>query len=377
VRADDSGFLDLLYNAAVEPDLWAPVMERFADMIGGTSAWLSRLSVADGTGSGVLARLDPAYSAIYLKHYAGVNPFSTTPDPRGFMSGWKPMITTDDQWVPKADLVASEYYNDFLVPQEIHSMAMVRLAAHDLDVCAITVHRPEKAGAFQRAELDLAERLHPHLIRAFNLTEKLTAAGLLNDDMATALDHSPFGVFLLDDTGKVRRTNCSADRLLAGGAGLCVTGGRLSASRGEAARELDALIAAAVSGDRTQRSGGSMVLRRSPGLSPLSLTVAPIRTDRLPVFDHRPSVVVCVTDPDAGVAISQERVSGLFGLTPAEARVAVTIMGGSSVRETAATLGVSFHTVRHQMQSMLEKTGASRQSELVAMLMRAVGPALN
>jgi DNA-binding CsgD family transcriptional regulator len=77
------------------------------------------------------------------------------------------------------------------------------------------------------------------------------------------------------------------------------------------------------------------------------------------------------------VAISQERISGLFGLTPAEARVAVAIMGGASTREAAAALGVSFHTVRHQLQSMLEKTGASRQSELVAMLMRAVGPQLN
>ena len=54
----------------MEPDLWVPVMERFADMMGGNSAWLSRLSVADGTGSGVLARLDPAYSAIYLDHFA-------------------------------------------------------------------------------------------------------------------------------------------------------------------------------------------------------------------------------------------------------------------------------------------------------------------
>ena len=118
------------------------------------------------------------------------------------MAGWKPMITTDDHWVPKAELVASEYYNDFLVPQDIHSLAMVRLAAHDLEVCAINVHRAATAGPFQRADLDLAERLHPHLIRAFNLTEKLTAAGSLHDDMATALDHSPFGVFLLDDTGR-------------------------------------------------------------------------------------------------------------------------------------------------------------------------------
>ena len=377
MRADDSGFLDLLYNAAVEPHLWVPVMERFADRIGGHSAWLSRLSVADGTGSGLLARIDPAYTPIYREHFAHVNPFSTTPDPRSFMSGWKPMITTDDQWVPKAELVSSEYYNDFLVPQDVHSLAMVRLAAHDLEVCAITVHRGEQDGPFGAADLDIANRLHPHLIRAFQLTEKLAAAGLLSDDLATALDHSPFGVFLLDDTGKVRRTNTPADRLLADGRGLCVKGGRLGAARAEAGRQLDALIAAAGSGDRALRSGGSMVLKAAPGRSPLSVTVAPIRTERLPVFDQRPSVVVCVTDPDVGAGISQERVRDLFGLTPAEARVAVAVMGGASARQVAASLGVSFHTVRHQLQSILEKTGVGRQSELVALLMRAAGPRLN
>ena len=154
-------------------------------------------------------------------------------------------------------------------------------------------------------------------------------------------------------------------------------GGRLSASRTESARQLEGLIRAAASPDGAVRAGGSMVLRTAAGLSPLSVTVAPIRSERIPVFDHRPSVMVCVTDPDAGAVISEARLQGLFGLTPAEARVAVAIVGGASAKDAAQSLGVSYHTVRHQMQSILEKTGASRQSELVAMLMRAVGPQLN
>ena len=35
----DEGFLDLLYSAAVQPELWIPAMERFADMLGGSGAW--------------------------------------------------------------------------------------------------------------------------------------------------------------------------------------------------------------------------------------------------------------------------------------------------------------------------------------------------
>ena len=370
---NDSGFLDLLYNAAVEPKLWVPVMEQLADMMGGNSAWLSRLSVADGTGSGVLARVDPAYPARYQAYYARLNPFSNAPDPRAYMRTWKPRITTDDQWLPKADLMGGEYYNDFLAPQDAHSFAMIRLAAQDLDVCAITVNRGAKHGAFDAAQLGRAERLHPHLIRAFKLTEAFAMAGVTSDGMAAALDQAPFAIFLIDDSGRLRRTNRGADRLIAGRQGLCASGGRLSAVRAEAGRELDALIARAAARDAAVRTGGSMVLRSATG-GRLSVTVAPIHSEQVAVFDHRPSVMVCVTDPDLSATISEDRARSLFGLTPAEARVAMALMGGGTARHVAEGLGVSLHTVRHHLQSIFEKTGAARQSELLTLLTRAAGP---
>lgn len=374
---DESSFLDELYGAAVDPDQWVPVMEKFADLVGGTSGWLARLSMTNGKGSGVLSRIDPGMQPLYMAHYADKNPFSNAADPRAFMSTWTPNIVTDEAWLSKEELEANEYYNDFMKPQDVWSVMMVRLAAQGFNVCAVSINRPESWGRFTSRDLEVAGRLHPHVRRAFHLTEKLATVGLANDDAATALDHSPYGVFLLDETGRVRRANRAAERMIAGGIGLSISGGRLVASAAAAASQLEALIAAAGSSDRAARSGGSMTLRPSGGRSPLSVTVAPVRTNRLAVFDHRPSVVVCVTDPDAGATVSEHRLRGLFGLTPAEARVAVAIMDGATAREVATALGVSFHTVRHQLQSMLDKTGASRQSELVAMLMRAVGPPLS
>jgi DNA-binding CsgD family transcriptional regulator len=376
-RVEDGSFLDLLYGAAVEPRLWSPALERLADLTGGNAAWLSRLSLEDGRGSSVIPRIDPDYRARYLAYFADLNPFGKTPDPRRYLSTWELKVTTDDMWMPKDELTALEYYNDFLAPQDVHSFAMVRVAVRDLDVCSVTINRPRSKGAFSTDELDLARRLQPHLIRAYELTEKLSIAGLMTDGMAAALDQTPFGVFLLDDTGRLQRANRAAERLLSSLGGVCLLHGRLTASQPEAARKLNALIATAASPDRSLRAGGSMTLRVASDRAPLSVTVAPIRSERLPVFDHRPSVVVCINDPEAEQAISAQQVIGLYGLTAAEARVAAGLMSGVSSRDIAATHGVSIHTVRHQLQSMLEKTGASRQSELVAMLMRAVVPQLN
>ena len=56
---DQSEFLDLVYGAAVEPGLWISVMERYADAIGGEKGWLSLLNLVDGTGGGMISRIDP------------------------------------------------------------------------------------------------------------------------------------------------------------------------------------------------------------------------------------------------------------------------------------------------------------------------------
>lgn len=55
----------------------------------------------------------------------------------------------------------------------------------------------------------------------------------------------------------------------------------------------------------------------------------------------------------------------LFGLTPAEARVAVAITSGSTIRETAEDLCVAESTVRSQLRAAFGKLGVRRQAELV------------
>jgi DNA-binding CsgD family transcriptional regulator len=371
--AVETEFLDLLYEAAVEPEKWLPVMDRFADLVGGTSSWLSRLSMADGTGAGVVSRIDPVMPPLYHTYYAPQNLYSNATDPEAFMRGWTPKIMLDEDFVPKEDLVKTEYYDGFLKPQDVHSIMFVRLAARGVEISAISVNRPESWGRFESWQVERAERLHPHVRRAFRVAETLAEAGLMAEGMAAAMDRSPSGVIVLDDAGRVRRTNAVAEARLADTGGLCVVGGRLSCVQPLAANELQALICAAASPDLAVRTGGSMTLNVPGKRFPLSVTVAPVRAQAFAVFDHRPAVIVCINDPEAGAQLSEETLRAMFGLTRAEARVAIASMTGGAARQVAATLGVSVHTVRNQLQSVLEKTGASRQSEMVALLLRATG----
>ena len=57
-----------------------------------------------------------------------------------------------------------------------------------------------------------------------------------------------------------------------------------------------------------------------------------------------------------------------FGLTPAEVRLALALCGGDSLRDVAIRSGISFNTVRNQLNAIFEKVGVNRQSELVRSL---------
>lgn len=58
-----------------------------------------------------------------------------------------------------------------------------------------------------------------------------------------------------------------------------------------------------------------------------------------------------------------------FGLTKAEARLALHLAEGASLASAAQVFNVKLTTIRSQLQQVFAKTGTSRQTELVAMLL--------
>ncbi|MDB5429022.1 MAG: hypothetical protein JWP35_138 [Caulobacter sp.] len=368
--------LDLIYDAAIAPGRWVQAMEGMTDALGGNSAWLSQLSVADGSGAGLIARIDPVMPERYIGYYAPLNPFSVHANPHDHVARWSHRITTDTDWFDKDTLHRTEFYNDFMRPQRVDNVMMVSLALEGFQSMDINLNRPASAGQFGAEERRFVAALHPHLIRAFRLSRVFSDLTATVDATASALDHSAQALFILDPSGKIQRTNRLADRMLARRGGLCRVGGKLTAVMPEAARGLQALIGAAGSPDAATRTGGSLALTSPRSFTPVSITVAPIQADRWPVPGGAPSVLVCATDPRTELDIPDQTMRGLFALTPAEIRVVRALLDGSSPRQAAISFGVALTTVRSQMASIFEKTGAAGQADLSRLMTRiASGPA--
>ncbi len=367
-QIDEARFLDLIYSAAIESDLWLPAMDQFALMTGGWSAFLTRVNVVNGTSTEISIYSDPVLTPQYQTHYATLNPFAEPPRFVGGRERWRGHVLTTDAWLPADELARTEFYNDYLRPQNINSAMMVHLTDQPHYFAQLVVNRLETC---TQAELERGERLRPHIQRAFAMTQKLSDLGLKDRDVSAALETSPHALIVLDPTGFLRRMNLKAERLLAARAGLYLKHGFVSALDSATARQFDALIAAAGTGDIEHRQAGSMLLRSPAQSSPLSVTVAPVRSERMATVMNGRSVIVCITDLAVAAQISAPDLQRLFGVTAAEARVALAVANAASAREIAETLGLSFHTVRHHIQSLIDKTGVKSKAELTALLSRA------
>jgi DNA-binding CsgD family transcriptional regulator len=77
---------------------------------------------------------------------------------------------------------------------------------------------------------------------------------------------------------------------------------------------------------------------------------------------------VFIGNPDRAAGFPDNIPQRAYGLTPAEARLALALFEGRSLGEFAEGNRVSRETVRSQMKSIFLKTGTRRQAELVSLL---------
>jgi DNA-binding CsgD family transcriptional regulator len=369
-----AAFLDLVYGASAEPSLWGEVICRFADLVGAEKAWMPSLDVMSGDGSGIVARIDPAKQAEYFQHYASVNPFlsgrANVPD--------QPLnILTDEHYLDKQDFFRTEYYNDFLRPQGIHSAVVIHLGQDGDTQTTLNLTRPARKGQFETEALRTAKLLQGHLIRALALGRRFAAK--LGEDrpvlegLHAFVDRIPGALFLVDGQSRIVHCNGAARALLSGRNGLSAMQGVLEPSLPDDRRQLRALVARAASPDPQLRRGGAMPLRSGHETRALAIQVAPARREHALALADESLVIVFVADPAAQAPISLERLNATFGFTPAEGRIAAELLAGRDAQAISERQGLSLHTVRVQIARILGKTNTSRQGEFISLALRTFG----
>jgi len=80
--------------------------------------------------------------------------------------------------------------------------------------------------------------------------------------------------------------------------------------------------------------------------------------------------IIGIFDLKGPAAFENDVAQHLFGLTPAEHMLCVSIAAGNDLKSWAVKRRVSLHTVRTQLKSVLRKMGAARQQDIVRIWLR-------
>jgi DNA-binding CsgD family transcriptional regulator len=127
-------------------------------------------------------------------------------------------------------------------------------------------------------------------------------------------------------------------------------------------------IAAASKADVTLGARGIGLPISTPGETPAVAYVLPLTagTARAAFRPARTAVFVSTTISTTPIPVTV--LMTLFDLTPAEARVLLTIGRGAGATATLQALGIGENTLKTHLNRIYAKTGASRQSDLVKLV---------
>lgn len=260
----------------------------------------------------------------------------------------------------------SPFFKEWLIPQGVAFAAGAILLQEGDWLSQIIVQRSPGQAPFERAELDLLNRLVPHMQRAIQMRERF--AGLqLGEQMLTGwLDMLSMPTLLLDASGCVAYQNQRAADLFKNCAELSVKDGHILAGNLSESRQLNLAITNAIAAQYKPASVASSVVQIS---RQRQLPLMALITTIMQGNTTRGGAMLFIFDPEQAPSVTRAALRKLFRFSEAEAALAASLCAGFSLETIAIKREVSINTLKTQLKSLFGKTGVNRQSDLVAMLL--------
>lgn len=350
-----SGF----YRSAVDPVQWVPTLDDLRRTVG---AACGGLSITDGTyrrltNVNVPDEAMASYDTYY--QYLDYVLVEVESGPVGLVRGGTELVGVKPN---------SEFDADWMQRYEMDDGLFVRVTDGAKPSCLILAAPRGPMQFDSRERVELINVLVPHLQLSLRTRRHVEELVDERDDLVPAVDVLRNGVLVVGSDYVVVQANSAADRILRSHDGVCLRSGVVEASRASVHAELCRSIQRALTCDGEDTWGGSLCCPRPSGARPYVIHVLPAHGSNGAAPRSRRAIVVII-DPELNPEPPAALLRRLYGLTTAEADVAVRIAAGAELKQMSGELGVSIATVRKHLQHLFEKTDTHRQSELVRFLL--------
>ena len=368
-----SDIIGHIYDCALEPARWEPTLDALRNLLRCRSA---QLALVDVPRHRVLIQKTIGIESHWLQLQSKYLPEIIAFAERhldGGASMDEPLVTS--RLASPARYAASPYFQEWGRPQGYVDVVQINLMRTLTRLSGLGLGRHESQGVLEDRDIALMRLLIPHVRRAVTVSNVLDAQAIEKARLAETLDALKVGVVLTNRDSRILHANRSAEQIMRDGGALRARHGVLRADRPAASAEIKAAIGMAAGDECAIGKTGFAVRLTEDDAAPLVAHVLPLAGGTLRnQLEPDAVAAVFINTPVDDAAIAKV-VSATFELTPAETRVLVCLIEGSTVVEAAASLDIAPTTVRTHLDSIFAKTGVSRQSELVRLAARIAPPA--
>ncbi|CAN7520159.1 helix-turn-helix transcriptional regulator [Phenylobacterium sp. LjRoot219] len=341
---------------------WEQALSGAAELCGGHAAELIGIGPTATMPFNRSVNIDPAGYAPFIEQH-GADPARNARVRAGLKAPILRSLTEADFGEVEAVLRSDLYVNHFR-PYDIFYNIQATLMRSPTGVIGFTVIHSERRGVANADERQVFDLISPLAQEAVRL--QLTLEGRGADVLRGSLENLGAAAFICDGAGRVSAMTAEAERLVAQGAHLVLKDKVLRPAHAPHGPDFSAALLRAA--DRMLPAAApTELLLRSPDDG--ALVVCQVAS--LPVnefaFGFDAAVMVVVRTPRDPTKLTP-LLQGGYGLTTAEAGIALGLAQGLSLEEIAQERATSLWTVRTQLRAACAKLGVSRQAELVAKL---------
>jgi DNA-binding CsgD family transcriptional regulator/PAS domain-containing protein len=355
---DFSRLVSGIYAAAVTPQHWESALREVHRVLDGTAA---ALFIPDGA-PWYNSTLPVEASQTYREYYHRIDRVAAAAE-RGPIG----VVRTGTELMP---LVRNTEFHDWLRPVDIDDALIVRLTSASRPACLI-FGAPRRTESFDTPErVKLVSGLVPHLQQALRTQNEFAILAQSSADLAGALEAVRHGIVIVGSSWWVINLNTTAERILHAEDGLQMRSARVAATTMHSDHQLHRALHAALTDNGSKiRSGRSFICERPSGKRPYVVHVLPLHHTAPNETSSETKALVLIIDPDQEPEPAAALLRRLYGLTIAEADVALHIARGADLKEISDESSVSITTVRKHLQHVYDKTDTHRQAELVRLLL--------
>jgi DNA-binding CsgD family transcriptional regulator len=368
--------LGAIYDAALDTSLRVPALIEVAAFVGGSGASLFAKDPYSRTGSTAYDfGISEEYKRLYFERYIRYDPMSVG---QFFGEVGEPISVSDI--VPYDEFIETRFFQDWVRPQGLVDSLTAILDKSATAGSFVSVFRHERHGVVDEEARRRMRLVVPHLRRAVSITAlvKTTTAQARADSLADTLDCLRAGMFLLDSAGRILHANAAGHFLLEQGTMLRAVYGRLVAVSLETQRTLADVLADTAMGDTAVGARGVAMPLSTPEGDVYVAHVLPLTAGRrrAAAAGMQAAAALFVDKAVLGTSPAPEALAKHYKLTPTELRVLLATVEVGRIADVAEMLGIAESTVRTHLGRLYDKTGASRQPDLIKLVAKFSTPLL-